>query len=181
MSTEFVWVLTKKKKKACCECGTVTTTKRCPACKKVHARKYNTAYVKRMRAKIYATRPPKKCTDCGVDLTERHRIAALCCECSKKRQAARAAAWQKTPGAREAKRRYQSTPEALERYRADSRSPETIAYRKEYYQRPEVKARRKARMQTPEGKEANRRAVRKWHAKKKANLAALSEAEKETK
>ena len=179
MSTEIVWVV--RKQKACCDCGTVTTTKRCPACERIRCRKYNTAYVNRMRAKIYATRPPKKCTDCGVDLIGRHRVAALCFECSKKRQAAHSAAWIKTPAGRAAKRRYQSTPEALERYRANSRRPEMIAYRKEYYQRPEVVARRKARMQTPEGKEANRRAVRKWQAKKKANLAALSEAEKEMK
>ena len=169
--------------KACCDCGSVTTTKRCPACSKSHKRDYNTAYVRRMRAKIYATRPAKKCTGCGMDLLGLHRSAGVCLKCAKKRDTAASAAWSKTPSGRAYIYRYVRTLEALEKGRVRNRSPKMVAYRKEYYQRPEIIAREKARRRSPEYKEANLRAVRKCLAKKKkmkeASLNALSEVGKE--
>ena len=183
MSTEIVRVVSKKK--ACCDCGTVTTTKRCAACRKAHRKDYQQAYGKRRRAKINATLPPKKCTGCGVELLGYTRYANRCRECVRKDSRAAGARWKKTPAGRAYKknydRNYHRTPEYHAKITALNRSPEGVAYRKEYYQRPEVIARNKARARTPEGKEQQRRATLKYLAKKKANLAALSEAEKEMK
>ena len=176
--SQVAYVKSKKKKRACCDCAAVGTTKRCAACWKVHNRDYQRAYGRRRRAKLYATRPPKKCTDCGVDIIGRHRSAVRCFECAKKLDAVNMAAWQKTPAGREYHRRYRRTPEFREKGRAYSRTPKIIAYRKEYYQRPEVIARRKARASTPEAKEASRMAVRKYQAKKKKMNEARSEVEK---
>ena len=185
MSTEIVWGVSGKKKKACCDCGKDTTTKRCPTCRGIRSRDYARAYRIQRQAKINATRPPKKCEDCAVDILGRPWRAKLCFACAgeraRKQAAAASAAWLKTPERKAYMWRYYRTPEYRAKSIARNRSPEMVAARKEYYQRPEVKARRKARMRTPEGKEAQRRAALKYLAKKKANLAALSEAEKEMK
>ena len=175
----------KSKKKVCCDCAAVTTTKRCETCVNVRRREYDKAYGRKRRAELYATRPPKKCSDCGEDILGRNRRAILCFECARKRSNASAAAWRKTPARRTYLRDYRRTPEYRAKSTVRNRSQKMVAYRKEYHQRPEVIARSKAWRSSPEGKESNRLAQRKYQAKKKkmkdASLTARSEAGKRLK
>ena len=160
-----------RKIKACCDCGAVGTTKYCAACAKLRKKEYHQTYDKRRRAKIVATRPPKKCTGCGVELLGYDRKARFCRDCIRKRSNAGVARWQKTPAGRAYRlkycKEYYRTPEYHAKSTERNRSPEMVAYRKEYHQRPEVVASRKARLRTPKGKEQQRRATLKYQAKKK--------------
>ena len=160
-----------RKIKVCCDCGAVGTTKYCATCAKLRKKVYHQAYGKRRRAKIYATRPPKKCADCSVDLLGYSRNANRCRQCVRKLNRAAVSLWEKTPAGRAYKlkyfKKYYRTPEYHAKSTARNRSPEMVAYRKEYNQRPEVVARRKAFSRTPEGKEQQLRATLKHQAKKK--------------